>query len=105
MGGSFGQTSDGLHKFFPAQPARFVHGPSVDHFRQQRPAGHGGNTPLGSKAYLRNAPGDHFHGQLQDVATRRVLDLCGRVRIGDFARIARVLEVIENLWRVHATRL
>jgi hypothetical protein len=31
--------------------------------------------------------------------------LCGRVRIGDFARIARVLEVIENLWRVHATRL
>lgn len=105
MGGSFGQTSDGLHHLFPAQPASFVHGSSLHKFRQQRPAGHGGNTSLGSKADLNHAPADDLHGQLQDVATRRVLDLCGRVRIGDFARIARVLEVIENLWRVHATRL
>ncbi len=103
--GSFGQTSDRLYQFIPVQPARFVHCSSLYQFRQQRPAGHGGNTSLGSKADFRHAPADDFHGQLQDVTTRRVLDLHRRVRFGDFARIARMLEVIENLSRIHATRL
>ena len=42
-------------------------------------------------------PAAHSQSEFQNVAAGRVFDLGGGVRIGDFARVARILEVIEDL--------
>ncbi len=46
-------------------------------------------------------PVSDSQGQFQNIAAGRVFDLGGGVGIRHFARVARVLEVIENLGRVH----
>ena len=46
------------------------------------------------------AVGD-FHAQFQNIAASRIFYLRNGVRIGNFARIARMFEVIEKLRRIH----
>ena len=105
MSRGFRHTPDGLHQFFPPQPASLGHSLSLHQFGQQRPASHGRHASFGAKPNLRNAPSFDSQSQFQNVPARWIFDLNRRVWIVDFARIARMLEMIENLGRVHATRL
>ena len=78
---------------------------SLHQFGQQRGASHGGNASLGEKSDFLDAAIGDSQCQLQDIAAGRVFDLGGGVGICHFAGIARMLEVIENLGRVHRRRL
>jgi hypothetical protein len=48
---------------------------------------------------------DDSESELQNIAAGRIIDLYRRVRVDHFAGIARVLEMIENLSRIHRTKL
>ena len=100
-----GQAADRFHQFLPAQLPGFGDSPSLQQFGEQRSAGHRGHASLGEKAKFLDASIDDFQGELEDIATCRVFDLDRRVRIGNFTGIAWVLEVIENLRRVHREKL
>jgi hypothetical protein len=101
VGRSFRYAPNSLHQFFPAQPAGPFYRSSLHQFRECRTAGHGGNTSFRKKADFRDLAVCNLHGEFQNVAAGWIFDLHGRVRIGDFARVARMLEVIQKLGRIH----
>jgi hypothetical protein len=98
---SFRYAAYNPNKFFPAQSAGFFYRSSLHQFREYRTASHGRNASLREKTDFRDVPVRDPHAQFQNIAARWIFDLHGRVRIGDFARVARMLEVIQKLRRIH----
>jgi hypothetical protein len=90
-----------LDYFFAAQLAGFHDCFSLHPFGQERGTGYGGNAALGEKSDFRDAAIGNSQGKFQNIATGRVLDLGGGVGIHYCSRVAGVLEVIEDLGRVH----
>jgi hypothetical protein len=101
MRGSFRQTANRKHQFLPAQLAGRGHSSSLHQFRERRTASHSGNASLSKKADLYDATVRDLKAQFQDVTASWIFDLHGCVSIQNFTRIARMLEVIEKLGRIH----
>ena len=72
---------------------------------KRRSASHGRNAAPGLEADFLDPASEQFHGELERIAAGRILDLYGCIRIGDDARIAWMLEVVENFAGVHPVRL
>ncbi len=94
---AWGRPPMASNQFFAAQLPGFGDGFSLQQFGEQRGASHGGNASLGEKSDVFDASGRHSQSEFQDIAAGRVFNLGGGVRIGDCARVARMLEVIEDL--------
>jgi hypothetical protein len=101
VGRSFRQTADSLHHFFPAQSAGCCHGSSLHQMCERRTASHGGNAAFGQKTDFRDMAVRNLYAQFQNIAASWIFDLHGCVRISQFARVARILKVIEKLRRIH----
>ena len=67
----------------------------------QRTAGHGSNTSASAEAHVGDPAASDFHRQPQNIATRRIFDLSGRVGIGDITGIAGILKMVQDLGGVH----
>src|ERR1700730_8642035 len=100
-----GQTANGSHQCLPAQLTGFCNRLSLYQLGQQRGTGHGGNTSLREKPNFIDASADDLQSEFQNVAARRIFDLARCIGIGHFAGIAWMLEVVENLGRVHRQEL
>ena len=74
----------------------------LDKLGYQRATSHGGDTTLSKEAGLRDAIVIDSQSELQNVSAGRVFDLGGGLGVIDLSGVARVLEVIEKLGRVHA---
>ena len=61
--------------------------------------------PFARKRISVNAVAGKLQRQLQHIAASRILNLHFRIRVGNHAGVARMLEVIENLGRVHPSHL
>jgi len=101
VGGSFRQTSHRLHQFFAAQLAGRSHTSSLHQFRKRGTASHRGDASFGKKTDSHDTSILNLEAQFQNIAASRILKLNGDVRIRNFARIPRMLEVIEKLSRIH----
>lgn len=72
---------------------------------KRRAAGDGGNTAFGLKPYFCDGVVLDEGSQFEYVAAGGILEFCGSVGARERARIARVLEVIEKLGRIHPSIL
>lgn len=95
------QPTDGAHQEFSVESSRLPDRVALNKLSECRSAGHGTYTAFGKEADLLNAVARKFEGELEDIATCWILNLHGRVGIGDEAGVAGMLEVVENLWGVH----
>ena len=95
------QPTDGVHQQISVEFSRLPDRFSLNELGECRSAGHGTDTAFGKEANLPNAVARKFEGELEDIATCRILNLHGRVGIGDEAGVAGMLEVVEDLWGVH----
>ena len=101
MDRSLRQTSDSLHQFFPPQYASGCHTSSLHQLRERRSASHRGNTSLGEKTDFHDTAICNPHAQFQNIAARWIFELHRCIRIHHFARVTRILKVIEKLRRIH----
>lgn len=62
----------------------------------------GGNASLGKKTDFADMAAEYFCTQFEDVSADRILPAHTDISIGQFTRVARVLEVLQELRRVHA---
>jgi len=97
VGRCLGQTAYGLNQFFATQLPGFGHCFTLQHFGEHGGASHGGNASLGEKSDVFDSSGRHAQSKFQDISAGRIFNLGGGVRIDDCARVARILEVIEDL--------
>jgi len=95
------QPADSPHNLFAAQPAHFLHRFSLYQCGERRTASHSGNASFSQKTDLHNLAVRDLHAQFQNIAASWILYLYRYVRIGNFARIPRMLEVIQKLERIH----
>ena len=65
----------------------------------------GANLAINVETNFNDPPLRDFHCQLQSIATGRILDPCGCIRIGQRSRVARMLKMIENLRGIHCSWL
>jgi len=100
---SLRQSASGFDQFFPAQLASFVERLSLHHFAQQRRTGHAGDATLRQKSNFIDTSSVYFHCQFKNIAAHGIVDLDGYVRIDHFSRVARMLEVVEDLRGIHRT--
>ena len=70
-------------------------------FCNRRSTSNSRDAALGKKANLDDTIMFAAQSESQDIATRRILPLRGSIRGGDFSGIARILEMIEQLWCEH----
>ena len=61
--------------------------------------------PLARKRISLNAVAGKLESQFQNIAACRIFNLYGCIRISNNSGIARMLEVIENLRRIHSANL
>lgn len=87
------------------QRSRFVQSFSGDDLRQSRSASHRSHASLGLEPNLRNPPGIDSQSQTEYIAAGRILDFRRGIGIHEFSRVARILEVVEQLGRVHAVQI
>jgi len=97
-----GQPPDLLHHLLLCNGASFLNRLPRSHFCNQRPARHRRHTSLGSKSDFPNATANYSNRQLENIATRWVLDPHPRIRVGEVPRVARVFEVVQKLSRIHS---
>jgi hypothetical protein len=95
------QPADSPHNFFAAQPAHFLHRFSLYQLGERRTTSHRGNASFRQKTDLHDLAVRDLHAQFQNIAASWILYLHRYVRIGNFARIPRMLEVIQKLERIH----
>jgi hypothetical protein len=105
MRGSFRQTANRKHQFFPTQLAGRGHSSPLHQFRERRTASHRGDTSFGKKADIQDVTVRDLEAQFQDVAASRIFELYGCVRIRNFAGVSRMFEVVEKLGRIHVDRI
>jgi hypothetical protein len=74
-------------------------------FRQPRSAGNRGCAPSAQEPRLGNPAVLHASGKAQDIAADGIADFNRRSRVFQFPCIARILEVIENFFRKHASSM
>lgn len=77
------------------------HGLTTNQFGERRSAGDGGNAALGLKTDFGDYSVVHPSGKFQDVAACGILELNRGVGVGKNTGVARVLEMIDELRRVH----
>ena len=99
------KATDGSHQLVPAQLTGFGDRLPLHQFGEERSASHGRNTTLCEKSNFIDAPASYSQGEFENIAAGRILELDRGIRIGHFAGIARMLEVIKNLRRVHQKKL
>lgn len=92
-------------KFFPAQGGGARDRLSSDQLGQRRTTGNRRDASAGEKTQLYNSALLHPSAQLQNVAAGGIFELNRSVRVGKRSRMTRMLEVIEDLRRVHETIL
>jgi len=101
MSGSRRQSPDCRHNL------RFADSEGLLGLLPFRQLGHRGSTcnrrhtAFRTKTELHNATGIHLDRELEDVAANRVLNSYTGIRIRKLTRVARVLEVVEKLGRIH----
>ena len=101
MRGSCGQAADGADQLFAAEGASFCNSAARNQYSQRGATGHRCHAAFGLKANLFDALAADFESNAQNVAAGGVLQLRRRVRAFHNAGIARMLEVVEKLGRVH----
>ena len=97
----FRQIAERLDQFLAPQLLGRFDSSSFHELSQCRSASHRGNASFGQKTDIRNMAVRKLDAQFQDIAAGGILDLDHRVRIVNFARIAGILEVIEELRGIH----
>jgi len=98
MGRSYGQAACRGHNIFFLQIASFPKCLPLRKFGEHRRTGHRWHTAFGQEPDLRDPRIRDSHRKLEDIATRRILDLRAGIGICNFASISRILKVVENLW-------
>lgn len=77
----------------------------IHQFSQSRCAGHRGHASLGLESDLRNAPRLDFQSQTKYISASRVLNLRHGVGVRNFAGVARILKMIEQLRGIHTVQI
>ena len=72
-----------------------------DKLRQCRRASHRRNAPLSLESNFGDLSIFYFKGQANDISTDWVLDFSRGIGLGDISGVAWILEMIEQLRRVH----
>jgi hypothetical protein len=101
VGGGFRQASDFLDQIFSCQCADLIKTPFPEQFRQCGSARHCGYTSFREEANLRDPAVGDPDCQLENVAASWIFNLHRGIRMFDSTCIARILEVIKKLRRVH----
>ncbi len=101
MGGGLRKSAKGLDEVVGTETSSIIERASEQQFSQLRAAGDGGNATFGAETDLNDPAVGDPQGELEDVATDRVFKLSTSVSASEFADISRILEMIENLGRVH----
>ena len=101
MARCLGQSANGAYQIFSAESARFLGGFAQRHLRQRRPASHRRDAALGLELDCDDPARVELHADTNDVSAHRILNLYGGVCVGQISRVARVLEVIEELRGIH----
>ena len=96
MSGSFRQSAQGFQELFALQRGGLGHGPAGNQLGETGTGGDGGYTPSRAEPHLPDASIGEFYGQLHDVAADGMLQAYLGVGVGQFAYVARVLEVVED---------
>ena len=97
VGGSLWEPSQTFDNLFPLDRPRFSQRAPLYQFHQLRSAGDGRNATLGLEARFGDTTTRDAHRHPHDVAAGRIANLYQRVGLGDVARIARVLKVVQDL--------
>ncbi len=90
---------------FAAEGSRLFHSLSHYQFCEGGTAGDGSDAPFGFEPDFSNTPGVHLQAKTQNVAAGRIFQLCRSVGTGKVAGIPRILEMIEQLRRIHTFKL
>lgn len=101
MFGFGAETADGVFDVGGAEGGELRTGFAGEEFGEGATGGDGGRTAAGLVSCVDNHSGTGENRELQDVAAGRVGDLDGDGGRGQFADVAGVLEMIEELFRVH----
>ena len=105
MRGGGRQTAYGPDQRFLFQFPCLLDRLALNELSERGAAGHGADTPFGKETDFFDAIAGEFERQLQNIATCWIFNLHGCIRIGNCSGITRMLEVIENLGRVHPEHL
>jgi hypothetical protein len=95
------QSPNRCDEIFPSYLPSLLHRFPLDQFSKQRAACHGRNASLSQEPRLHNLLTVHLYAELQNIAARWILQLHNRIRVGNFSRVPRMLEVIQHLSGVH----
>jgi len=104
VSGSLRQAADRGNHIVTPQLQAFPRRLSSDQFGERRGASHGRDASLGLKSNISDLAALQFQGQADDIPADRILDLGRAIGVGEIARIARILKVIEQLRGIHALR-
>src|ERR1035438_6338941 len=96
--------SNCIHDVCLTDCTRLLPGPTLCQLRHRRGTRHGGHAAFGTKADLANPSGVHLDRKLQNVAACWILDAYLSIGVGKLAGVARSLEVIEKLGRIHGRK-
>ena len=96
--GSILESAQGFHQLVAVQCASFRQGFSGDHFRQAGAGGNGRHAAARLEADLINLTVGEFDCQLHNVAANGMFQASLGVRIGKFAHVARILEMVEDFF-------
>jgi len=99
------QTANGRDYILPTQFASFLQRTAANQLGESRAACHGRHASFGLEARLSDAAVADFQCKPEYVSTGGILNLRGCIRVADIACIARVLEMIEKLRRIHSNQL
>jgi hypothetical protein len=99
------QSANGAQQLFSPQHPRLPRSLPPHKLGKGGSACHGRNAAFGLKANLVDLFALEFDREPERIAAGWILDLGSCIRIGDDARIAGMLEVVENFAGVHPVRL
>lgn len=97
----FGKTAKRLHQVLDSQCPDLRRTLSHRQFGNGRPTSHRRHASPGAKSSLGDPRPRDAQRQPQDIPAGWILELDSDIRVIDFPRVARVFEVIQQLWRVH----
>lgn len=102
--GSWGKAVEFLGDRFGRQKARVSQFPALDFFRKERGGGDGGRAAATEKSDFANPLAVQNRCQLENVPADGIADFDFDRGAGEFAGIARVLEMVEQRIAEHAEK-
>jgi hypothetical protein len=101
VGGGLGQATQCFDQRFTGEISGFLYGFANHQFGQGGTTCHRWNAAFRPEAHVADSTGRYLRGETEDVAAGRVLNLDRRVGVVDFARVARVLKMVQDLSGIH----